>query len=611
MIQTQVRDEFESSEIQHKLEEVMKALLPIFLFFLMVMFLMSCEDSMDPEGDSDPMVESDSIAAAAKVDSANQALEDELYDFISQIEDDIIDGPSDIDFTLSNSLYKKALELDPENLDANFGAGLTEVLIITQDAELQNVFDVWEAFIDTGTVFEPQSGGAALFSMSNLYPIFLANNSIPGASEHEITRSYFNLMKMGVADPPTIELIQIVIEKNLIPKLEFAIERFDIVDDQSDYTFTVTPRMLGDEDEDPLELDLTEIFLMETQLNLIWSVSNMIVAYSFEFGVYDSIAIINSLSQGSGFLALRANGAAAMSDAKASLLAASSKLDEAIDFLKGETDDQSDDIIKISPDDLHASDLELIVQDNADFREYLINGWTLTEDWDGLSDTPDEPLTFKFSSLFDNPIVDHKELLPPYTVRVKRDSSHYHDYGEGSIFITTDITVETEAFHHYFRSITWSEDMLTEEGDSSISIPEFSRIVDSLITDLQDLDGVTYFNIYIEWSGNLFPGTNDISTDVSYFYEVKVFDRIFFAAVVTFEDENFDEWIFPNPSFNGFLPDLSTDDEFKRIFGIVESDFEKEFYIYFDIDLGLDKRGRNSENSDLSKTISFLTPWLK
>ena len=588
----------------------MKALLRIFLFFLMVMILIGCEESTDPGDDSDSMDEGSLIAAAIKVEEANEALENELFSLISQIEDDLIDGPSDIDFTLSNSLYKEALGWDPENLDANFGAGLTEVLIITQDAELQNVFDEWEAIIDTGTVFEPEPGGSMLFSMSNIYPIFIANSSIPGVSEHEFTRSYFNLMKMGVADPPTIEIIQIVIEENLIPKLKSAIEYFEKVDDQSDYTFTVTPKMLGDVDEDPLELDLTEIFLMETQLNLLCSVSNMIVAYSFEFGVYDSIAIENSLSQGSGFLALRTNGAVAMSDAKTFLLAASSKLDEAIDFLKNETDDQIDDIIKISPDDLHASDLDSIVKYNADFREYLINGWTLTEDWDDISETPEEPLTFIFSSLFDNPFEDHKALLPSYTVWVERDTSYYHDHGEGTISIHTGITSETEGSYRYYRSLRWDDGIFTEEDDITISIPEFSRIVDSLNTRFQELH-FDYYHIMIDWSGDIVIGFNNTPADVFFYYEVEVFDRLFYSAVVTFEADNFDEWIFPNPTLNGFLPDVDTDEEFKRIFGIVESDFEKEFYIEFDIDFGLDKRSRNSENSVPSKNISFLMPWLK
>ncbi len=583
----------------------MKAVLSSFLSFLMVMLLAGCEDSTDPVVDLDPE------GAVAKVQDANKALENELFSFISQVEDDLIDEPGDIDFTLSNTLYKEALVMDPENLDANFGAGLTEVLIITQDAEIQNVFDEWEAFIDTGTVFEPQLGSSALFSMSKLYPIFLSNSSLPGVSEHEFTRSYLNLMKIGVSDPPTIEDIQVVIEENLIPKLVFALERLNKVDAQSDYTFTVTPKMLGDLDEDSLEIDLTEIFLMETSLNLINSFSNMIVAYSYDFGVYDSAAIMNSLSQGSGFLALRTQGAAAMSEAKSSLLEASSQLDEAITFLKAETDDQSDDIIKISPDDLEAADLDSIVKYNADFRNYLNNGWTLTEDWDDRFETPDEPLTLKFNSLFDNPIQDYKALLPPYTVRVERDTSYDFDYGNGSIFLTTDITPDSAGFYRYYRSITWSDDILSEDADTTISIPEFSRVVDSLFLSLQNLDGVTYYNIYIDWNGTLAAGTNNISADVYFNYTVEVFDKEFYAAFVTFEADNFDEWIFPNPTLNGFLPDLTTDTEFKRIFGIVESDFEKEFHIHFDIELGLDKSGRNFEKSDLTKPISFLAPWLK
>lgn len=584
----------------------MKVLKSLIFIFLMVMFLTSCEES------TDPVVEPDPEGASAKVVDANKALENELFLFISQIEDDLIDGPSDIDFTLSNSLYKEAIEMDPENLDANFGAGLTEILIVTQDAEVKTVFDHWEAFLDTGTVFEPQSVGSALFSISNLYPIFLPNSSLPGVSEREFTRSYFNMMKMGVSDPPTIEDIQVVIEENLIPKLVFALERLNKVDSNSDYTFTITPKMLGDLDEDALELDLTEIFLMETSLNLINSFSYMLVAYSYNFDAYDSAAIVNSLSQESGFLALRTNGAADMSSAKSSLLDASSQLDEAIAFLKAETDDQSDDIIKISPDDLEAADLDSIVKYNADFREYLNNGWTLTEDWDDDYDTPDEELTLNFSSLFDNPIVNYKALLPDYTVRVERDTFYYIDYGESSIFLTTDITPASAGTYRYYRSIIWSNDGgISEFADTTISIPEFSRVFDSLNTSLRNIDRISYYSISIDWNGTLVAGPNSISADVFFSFNAEVFDREFYTAFVTFKADSFAEWIFPNTTFNGFLPDITTDAEFKRIFGIAESDFEEEFHIHFDIELGLDKRGRDFENSDLSKPFSFLMPWLK
>ena len=605
MILIQIRDDFNLSNIQEILEESMKTMSLFIIPLFIVMLFSGCEDSTDP-----PVDEIDPEGASAKVEDANKALENELFLFISQIDDHLIDEPGNIDFTLSNSLYKEALVMDPDNLDANFGAGLTEILIVTQDAEIKNVFDAWEAFIDTGTVFEPKSGGSAMFSMSNLYPIFIPNSSLPGVSEREFTRSYFNMMKMGVSDPPTIEDIQVVIEENLIPKLVFALERLNKVDSNSDYTFTITPKMLGDLDEDALELDLTEIFLMETSLNLINSFSYMLVAYSYNFDAYDSAAIVNSLSQGSGFLALRTNGAAAMSLAKSSLLDASSQLDEAIAFLKAETDDQSDDIIKISPDDLEAADLDSIVKYNADFREYLNNGWTLTEDWDDDFTTDDEPLTLKFSALFDTPIVDYKALLPDYTVRVERDTSYDYLYDHGSRLLNTNVTPDSADFYRYNRNHSGGIGLESTDVDTTISIPGFGRVIDSLINAYRNDPDITYYSVSLNWSGFLNEGSNQISATVNYDFEFLVFDREFYTAFVTFEADNFDEWIFPNTTFNGFLPDITTDAEFKRIFGIVESDFEKEVHIHFDIDLGLAKRGRDFENSDLSKPFSFLTPWL-
>ena len=41
------------------------------------------------------------------------------------------------DFTHANASYRQALEFDPWNLDANFGAALTEVLALASDPEIQ------------------------------------------------------------------------------------------------------------------------------------------------------------------------------------------------------------------------------------------------------------------------------------------------------------------------------------------------------------------------------------------------------------------------------------------------------------------------------------------
>ena len=296
-----------------------------------------------------------------------------------------------------------------------------------------------------------------------------------------------------------------------------------------------------------------------------------------------------------------------MSSAKSSLLDASSQLDEAIAFLKAETDDQSDDIIVRGENDLTDADLDLIIKYNADFRNYLNNGWTLTEDWDDNYETEDEPLTLKFNALFDTPIPDYKALLPDYTVRVERDTSYDYDYYYGSINVTADVTPDSAGPYRYHRTISLYSGIISENTDTTISIPEFGRVYDSLKSSIRIIDDVESYWISVYWSGTLSTGSNFISDYVDFSYDVRIYDREFYTAYVTFEADNFDEWIFPNTTFNGFLPDITTDTEFKRIFGIVESDFEKEFHIHFDLEF--DSETYPADTS-LSKPLSFLTPWL-
>ena len=415
------------------------------------------------------------------------------------------------------------------------------------------------------------------------------------------------MIKMAVVDPPLLEDIQIIIEQNLIPKLSIAIQALQIFDTNTDYTFTVTPKMQGDLDEDAVELDLTEIYMMEVGLNLLNSISNMIVAYSAGFTSFDSAAIKENLTQGSGFLALRTNGATNMAQAKSSLLEASAKLDDAIEFLRAETDDQNDDIIKIGTDEFHESDLDDITEENADFRTYLNQGWIMTEDWDDNFDTPDEPLTFAFGSLFDDPIEDFKELIPAYTVSVIRAISDDHTHEGGSINVTTDVTPPIAGDYLYYRFHNGEPDGETSEVDTnSISIPEFTRVVDSLLNAFRNDPNISYFYVDLFWQGFLSEGSNTITATI--FYNVEVLTgREIYSALITFDANDLSEWIFPDPTMNGFLPGLTTDTEFKRIFGIMESDFEKEVEIPFDIHF--DDEGSSMSVSE--QPLAVFTPWLK
>ncbi|MFB0517087.1 MAG: hypothetical protein ACETWG_10875, partial [Candidatus Neomarinimicrobiota bacterium] len=44
-------------------------------------------------------------------------------------------------------------------------------------------------------------------------------------------------------------------------------------------------------------------------------------------------------------------------------------------------------------------------------------------------------------------------------------------------------------------------------------------------------------------------------------------------GIITFDAATYAEWVFPNPSINGFLPDIASDADFKATFGITEQDF--------------------------------------
>ncbi|MCB7130426.1 MAG: hypothetical protein J3T61_12915, partial [Candidatus Brocadiales bacterium] len=235
----------------------MKLLVSITAFFL---FLLGCEET-PVNGDGD-----DPLAAVAMVDSAISALEDELF-ALSTLE---VSHPGDIDFSTSNALFKEALALDAANLDANFGAGLTELLVFSQDPEVQAVFDAWEAFLDTGSAFVADTSlGSSAMSLGFLLPGALRQSPFQTLNEKEMAYSYLNLYKLVVSDPPTIRDIQDVIESVFLPSLDYALERFDVVDDSSTYSFIITPKMQGDVLEDPVEFDLTEVYVLEVAMNLL------------------------------------------------------------------------------------------------------------------------------------------------------------------------------------------------------------------------------------------------------------------------------------------------------------------------------------------------------
>ncbi len=573
---------------------------------LLIMAL-GCEEVTDEE---------DMAASQALADSAIGVFEEELASFIDSVEAGSIDSPYEIDFTTSNAIFKEALTRDPNNLDANFGAGLTEILIFTQDPDFKAVFDVWESFVDTGSIFVAGDLSKSRSPLSIFRPGGSGAGSFQLLNKREVAATFLSMPKMAVSDPPTIGDIQDIVESLFIPTLDYVAARLDILDDSTDFTFTITSAMQGG-DETAKELDLTEIYLLETGVHLLLAFSNAAVAYNVGPSAYDSAAIIGWLSQGSGFMSLRSGGADRLVDADSALHRAADKLDAATNFLEADTD-TANDIIKLTAGELTADDLDSVRYYTQEFRDMFDIGISFTEDWDDSLGTPDEELTFDFGVLFENPVTDFKSILPVYTVTVGRDTSYDYQWVEDSIQVEEVFTLPT-GFNlagwywvsaHYEYWDDWDSPSFSIDHNfplAGVDYSQFLTAADSLKDHFMAQGNIRHWNLDLYWGDNLVEGENTISFKVYYGFDQGVPDFLFYTGIITFTADVAADWTFQVANLNGLIPQFTTDAELKRILGFKDEYFEKELIIPFDFGGGMNKALAPGGLDGLRR--SALAPW--
>jgi hypothetical protein len=538
-----------------------------FLFIIATLFfsMVSCNlednptESIDVEG------------AKADIELANKALEDVLYALINS---EGIENMDEIDFSVPFGLYTLAYSKDPTNQDANFGLGLTGMFMITQDEPVSNAYEVWQTYLESTTPFETPLNKKNNTELKIGFPTSLSFFSIP---EKDLAKTIIGTHKMALDDAPKLSTIQLIFENNLIPKLDLALSALDLVDDNPQYTFMITPKMQGDLGADSLEIDLTEIYALEVGINVLKVAMDIAVAYNVDFTGYDSLGMLNAFTQGSTFLTVR-NSGQSLADAKTSLLGAIDKLESGINFLRSETDDQNNDIIKLDPGGNDEADLDSILAHTDDARELLTSGLSFTGDWDGNEATPEEELTINMGEYFDTPVQDIKALFPPYTASVGRDTSDYDwfwFYDDTLISATVNIPVEN--FYYYNRSYSWNnsgyEDFYT---NANLSIPEFDQAFEEIVAELKQMSGIQYIYVQLNWWGDYLTvgqhAINDLT--LSWNYEYKMAQSASYYPRITWTANSFDQWILPDPTFGGVLPGM-TDAEFKRIFGVTAEGWEK------------------------------------
>jgi hypothetical protein len=516
----------------------------------------------------------DNTSATEDVTAANTSLENEMSAAMN-IDFDDPNAFKTLNFDDSNVLYKEALAKDPNNMEANFGAAFTEMLSITYDSDVNASFDKWQARFDTVAPFEKPLGKAASFPMNrSILPTKLSDVQSPAGV---FAKATVNLSVAAGTAPLQVSELQALVDAEVLPRINYAIERLEKIATNPAFTFIITPKMQGDVNADPIEIDLTEIYMVQAAAYSLKAICELATAYNFDVSDYDSAGMLNALDRSSAFLTLKTGGAARMATAKTALVTAISRVETGVAFLRNETDDQSNDAIKIGPDGPTSADLDSVLKYTSDATSLLGAGKAFTEDWDNDAATPEAALTISLGALFSNPVADFKALLPAYTVEIKSDTSDNYDYVDDQLTVQTTVTIPNDGWYNYSAYYNWNEwNNLPDSGTySSLTIPAFDQKIDSLKRVIAAKPNLSsyYINMYWSSNGSLPAGPATIQGELNYNYEIAT-PYISYYPSLTWEAATFAAWQFPNPTINGLLPG-QTDASLKSTFGIKEADWKK------------------------------------
>ena len=380
-----------------------KSLSLLGMFFTVILFQNCDEQVTDPT--LDPPTEEEIAEAEQLVDSANTLLFNELLNEL---------GP---DISTVDSLYDKALELDPNNKDAHFGKAFMEIALISQDEDLLEAFNSWSAcslFSDTD-FFPENSNGISRSIINNSKSMVGIPQSIQESLSFDplqvlhylpIIRTHEQILNRNINNCPDISDIQDLLEVEFLSRISSAISHFETVLGTG-FVFKITGEMMGDESQDPLILSDTEIYLMKAFMHQMRAMMYAIITYNINIPYYsenpesDMIAL---LAQESNFLTIRSGQGNSWPNAHDDLNKVVDSIESALTFLQENSTAsnqlENDDIVEIT---------EAIDQ----LRMLLNQDINLSCESEGPC-----AMTLNISNFLNNPPQNMKNILPDYNLQM-------------------------------------------------------------------------------------------------------------------------------------------------------------------------------------------------
>ncbi|MCF8243368.1 MAG: hypothetical protein K9J16_18485, partial [Melioribacteraceae bacterium] len=303
-------------------------------------------DSAEPD-DEEPSY--DPEASKVKSDEAYDLMEGQFSFWVNGS----FETASDFDalqFIPANNLYKDALELDPENLDANLGAAITEILIAYADPEMNQMIKDMEAS------FNDRS-----FSKILNRPVIPTTASALEVPVAQVAQSLLTIQKAALVDPPLISEVQRILRDNFVPKINYSIERLAVCETNPEFRFEISGNMQGDSDLDPVAIYRTELYLTDAVLHAVKFAMEVFLMYNFTLPDYEQTTILNAIRQdNTTFFVLASDGAARAANAKNELNTCLSKITDGINSLESYSGGLSDAILRIGEDGIYQNDLDSV-----------------------------------------------------------------------------------------------------------------------------------------------------------------------------------------------------------------------------------------------------------
>jgi hypothetical protein len=505
-----------------------------------------------------------------ELDAARQAMEDELYRHL-QVDAPDPETPDDVNFNHAREHYEAALQRDANNPTARFGVAVTTLLTLSMDTEINDAFDEWKNFLEDGAPFEVQNGafqplGVPLFLADPAHALRFPFQIIPGTAMAMSGAAVFEAN-------PKISAVQDLLLSTVLPRLDNATTNLEVVLNDPSFTYTITPRMRGDELADSQELDHTDVEILFAACQLLRGACHVAVAYDLSIESYDIDGIHEALDQQTGTMfRLRTGGDAHMAAVLPLFRSAVDHLSLGITSLLAEDPaEQSDDYIKIGPR----------LPDEQEVRNWLNNHLpkiraaldgpsTYALDWDDDADTPDAPLTMNLKDFFENPVADFKLKAPPYVITtVRRPWGAEVDFDSSGVASIGPVVITTGG--SYSASMSVSEYDFETEDPYFMGDQEFHSAMASFISSkLAEIESRPLWDgdawVHVSFSGSLQPGSRTVSVQWNSSYETA--DHIVNVPVLHWQATTYAQWSgsFPDPTMNGLFPDFTSADDFIGLF---------------------------------------------